>query len=40
MELEELGLSETDLSKIKKIYDKMNKLADDGAKIISKYIDE
>lgn len=40
MELEELGLSATDLAKIKHIYDEMDKLADEGAKIIAKYIEE
>ncbi|WP_263850960.1 hypothetical protein [Apilactobacillus timberlakei] len=40
MELEELGLSATDLAKIKRIYEKMDKLADEGAKIIAKYIEE
>lgn len=40
MELEELGLSATDLARIKRIYDKMDKLADEGAMIIAKYINE
>ncbi|WP_263854139.1 hypothetical protein [Apilactobacillus timberlakei] len=40
MDLEQLGMSADDLAKIKRIYDKMDKLAEQGAMIIAKYIEE